>query len=413
MNCHLFLSCKTPFNWHSITKIVNAHKPKFITFCHYQDEDFNPIDNIVPSDMNSLFSEIRVEHINMKMGTKFTENKDLQKRMDIRLGATFSHILISKMVGGDLAIFCTNYKGNKLIRMDEQECVDIEPINPLEVLKMSGVSFSMNKVSNQWFEFEEFLPYITRGNGKINLISSKLIEMGELDRGTLKVKLTDSNGSTIEIDSRENDGFWLEDIVMRQLSMSNPHNEVYTNVTRNQKSVEKQIKSGLRRALSKLDGELPIIKEEITSFYSKEGIVILTDKLKEIIYNTNTEDFKNHVSDFVFDVIYKMGAKNEFDGIAVTDDGIITIEIKSTRPKIKQLEKLESFSKHLSPVRGNRKILVYNCLWNKIPNGKKKKKNLEKAQLRNNNSVILLPCEGIVSSLHPVNNRGVFEYPSQ
>ena len=51
--------------------------------------------------------------------------------------------------------------------MDKQECVEVENINPLKVLEMSGISFSMNKVSNQPFEFKEFLPQIIEKGNKL------------------------------------------------------------------------------------------------------------------------------------------------------------------------------------------------------------------------------------------------------
>ncbi len=402
MKNHLLLSSKSPLNWHSIIKIVNAHNPSFITFCHYEEQQLNLESLEIPNEMQGLFSNIEIEHINMKLDEKFKEKKGLQKRMDIRLGATFSQILINQMVGDELTIFCTNYNGNRLIRMDKHECFEVKPIYPLKVLEMSGVSFSMTKVSNQPFEFMEFLPHITKKDSKFNLISSKLIEMGDLNTDTLKVKLTDSNGSTIEIDSREEHGYWLEDIVMRQIAMSSPSHEVFTNVTRNQKTEEKQIKYGLKRTLSNLHESIPILKEEIINFYSEHGINILENEIEDL-HEVSVEDFRNFVSEFVFELVYRTGAKNEFDGLRVNDDGIITIEIKSTQPKIEQLEKLESFSKHLSPVRGNSNILIYNCIWEKIPRGLKKKKNLNKSKEFAKNKVIILACEDVVPSLSPAN----------
>ena len=60
---------------------------------------------MIPIEMQGLFSDIEVEHINMKLDEKYTEKKGLQKRMDIRLGATFSHILINEMVGDDKILY--------------------------------------------------------------------------------------------------------------------------------------------------------------------------------------------------------------------------------------------------------------------------------------------------------------------
>ena len=402
MRYHLLLSSKSPFNWHSIVKIVNAHKPSFISFCHFEDQPLDLGKLVIPIEMQGLFSDIEFEHINMKLDEKYTEKKGLQKRMDIRLGATFSHILINEMVGDDLAVYCTNYRGNKLIRMDKQECFEVENINPLKVLEMSGVSFSMNKVSNQPFEFKEFLPQIIERGNKFNLKSSKLIEMGEFNSDTLKVKLTDSNGSTIEIDSREEHGYWLEDIVMRQIAMNYPNHEVYTDVTRNQKTIEKQIKYGLKRALFSLDESIPILKEEIINFYSKHGVNILEEEIGNL-HDVNVEDFRKYVSEFVYELVYKMGAKNEFDGLCVSDDGIITIEIKSTQPSIQQLEKLESFSKHLSPVRGNSNILIYNCIWERTPKGHKKRDRLNKSMKISKSKVMVFACQEVVPSLSPTN----------
>ncbi len=401
MRNHLLLSSKSPFNWHSIVKIVNAHKPSFISFCHFEDQQLDLGKLVIPIEMQGLFSDIEFEHINMKLDEKYTEKKGLQKRMDIRLGATFSHILINEMVGDDLAVYCTNYRGNKLIRMDKQECFEVENINPLKVLEMSGVSFSMNKVSNQPFEFKEFLPQIIEWGNKFNLKSSKLIEMGEFNSDTLKVKLTDSNGSTIEIDSREEHGYWLEDIVMRKLAINYP-NDVYANITRNRKSEVKQIKNGLMRALSNMHEGVPILQEEIIKFYSTKGINIVEEEIENLVHEVSIEEFRSYVSDFVYDMVYKMGAKNEFDGILLTDDGIITIEIKSTQPTMKQLEKLDSFSKHLSPIRGNSNFLIYNWVWENNPKGVKKKKRLDKAVENSKLPVHLMPFDKLFS-LSPTN----------
>ena len=173
--------------------------------------------------------------------------------------------------------------------MDKQECVEVENINPLKVLEMSGVSFSMNKVSNQPFEFKEFLPQIIERGNKFNLKSSKLIEMGEFNSDTLKVKLTDSNGSTIEIDSREEHGYWLEDIVMRKLAINYP-NDVYANITRNRKSEVKQIKNGLMLALSNMHEGVPILQEEIIKFYSTKGINIVEEEIENLVHEVSIEE---------------------------------------------------------------------------------------------------------------------------
>ena len=177
---------------------------------------------------------------------------------------------------------------------------------------------------------------------------------------------------------------------------------MYANITRNRKSEVKQIKNGLMRSLSNLYESVPILQEEIIKFYSTKGIDIVEEEIENLVHQVSVEEFQSNVSDFVYEMVYKMGAKNEFDGILLTDDGIITIEIKSTQPTMKQLEKLDSFSKHLSPIRGNSNFLIYNWVWENNPKGVKKKKKLDKAVENSKLPVHLMPFDKLFS-LSPTN----------
>ena len=361
MKSHLILSCRFPINWHSIIKILNAHKPDFVSFCHY-DDDISNLNLEMPAEIQNYFSELEYEHINMKIGEQFSTFENYQRKIDVRVGATFSQIMITEKSDDDLWAYCTSFDGRTLVRLDKSEVFQIEPINPLTVLKLSGKSFSMTNVSKQPFQFDEFLPHIidSFSSNTFSLKQRKLKQLGEYFPKLKKVLLTDSNGHTLLVDSRKKHGFWLEDIVMRKLSIMFDKQQVFTNVTRNHRSETKQIKLGLKRILREFKSEIPLVKDSITSYFSLEKEIVSTGKIDDIMKNINIEDFKQNISSNVFEIIYRAGAKNEFDGIIVSNEGIITVEIKSTKPKIEQIIKLETFSRYLTPIKGKTLFLIYN-----------------------------------------------------
>ena len=68
------------------------------------------------------------------------------------------------------------------------------------------------------------------------------------------------------------------------------------------------------------------------------------------------------MDEMVYNLIFSTGAKNEFDGFLVDANGIETVEIKTSLPKLKQARKLETFSRYHSPVKGSRMYLVTNFI---------------------------------------------------
>jgi hypothetical protein len=361
MKSHLLLSCKLPMNWHSLIKILNAHRPHFVTFCHY-DEDISTKNLDIPVEIKNYFPQTDYEHINMKNGERFTILENYQKKIDIRIGATFSHIMITEMADSDLWRYCTSFDGTKLVRLDDEEVLTIDPVDPLKLLELSGKSFSMTKVTKQPFLFEEFLPHIidSFSSNTYSLNQRKLKQLGKFFPKLEKVLLTDSEGNTLLVDSRKKHGFWLEDILMRKMSIMNLEKQVFTNVTRNHYSETKQIKLGVKRLLRQLRSEIPLVKNSIIEYFNLEQDLLSTESINEIINGLDTEDFKHGINADVLEIIYRAGANNEFDGIIVSNDGITTIEIKSTKPTIEQIIKLESFSRHLTPIKGNALLLIYN-----------------------------------------------------
>jgi len=348
-------------NWHSIIKILNAHNPHFVSFCHYDDEDITTLNLEFPEELGNYFHSLNYEHINMKFDETISVLDNHQEKLDVRIGATFSQIMIREMVGEGLAIYCTSFDGKKLVRLDKNETFQITPINPLEILEMSGHSFSMTKVSNQPFEFDEFLPEITgQRDSKDYLNKRKLKAKGNYNPDTEKVELTDSKGNTLFVDSRTKHGYWLEDIVMRKLAMAYPTRQVYTNVTRNHRSKSKQIRLGLKRTLEQIQANIPFVQRTITQYLSLPDQVLTSDEIENIVSNMDDNLFRENVPEEVYDIVFRAGALNEFDGIIIKESGIITIEIKATKPKIEQVIKLESFSKYLAPVKGSLLILVHN-----------------------------------------------------
>lgn len=364
MKIHLLLSCNHPINWNSVIKIVNAHKPNFISFCHYDDQDISQLNLEIPQPILTKFPTINeYEHINMKLDEKPTDLEGYEMRLDVRLGASFSQIMIKDILGEKGQFYSTSYDGSKLVRLDIHESREIAPIGPLELLELSGTQYSLTPVSEKPFNFDEYLPKIIDTEDQAKLNSKALLNLGTLNPKTLKVRLTDSDGNVLDIDSRGNDGFWYEDIVMRKLAINFAgKKEVYANVTRNQSSENKQIRLGLQRIVNKSEQQTDLVIGEIANLFGNEVSNLAPDEISEIIESTSAIDLKGLVDEFVYNLIFSTGAKNEFDGFLVDANGIETVEIKTSLPKLKQARKLETFSRYHSPVKGSRMYLVTNYM---------------------------------------------------
>ena len=364
MKIHLHLSCHHPINWNSVIKIVNAHKPNFISFCHYDDRDISQLNLEIPQRILTKFPSLKkYEHINMKLDEKPTNLGDHEIRLDVRLGASFSQIMIKDILGEECKFYSTSYNGSKLVRLDKQESREIAQIGPLELLELSGTQYSLTPVSEKPFNFDEYLPKIIDTADQAKLNSKALLSLGTLDPKTLKVRLTDSDGNVLDVDSRGHDGFWYEDIVMRKLAINFAgKKEVYANVTRNQSSENKQIRLGLQRIVNKLEQQTDLVIGELTNLFGNDVSNLAPDEISEIIQGTSAIDLKGLVDEMVYNLIFSTGAKNEFDGFLVGANGIETVEIKTSLPKLKQARKLETFSRYHSPVKGSRMYLVTNFI---------------------------------------------------
>ena len=299
----------------------------------------------------------------MKLDEKPTDLEGYEMRLDVRLGASFSQIMIKDILGEKGQFYSTSYDGSKLVRLDKHESRKIAPIGPLELLELSGTQYSLTPVSEKPFNFAEYLPKIIDTGDQAKLNSKALLSLGTLDPKTLKVRLTDSDGNFLDVDSRGNDGFWYEDIVMRKLAINFAgKKEVYANVTRNQSSENKQIRLGLQRIVNKLEQQTDLVVGELANLFGNEVSNLALDEVNEIIERTSAIDLKGLVDDVVYNLIFSTGAKNEFDGFLVDANGIETVEIKTSLPKLKQARKLETFSRYHSPVKGLRMYLVTNFM---------------------------------------------------
>ena len=233
----------------------------------------------------------------------------------------------------------------------------------MELLELSGTQYSLTPVSGEPFNFDEYLPKIIDTGDQAKLNSKALLSLGTLDSKTLKVRLTDSDGNVLDVDSRGHDGFWYEDIVMRKIAINFAgKKEVYANVTRNQSSENKQIRLGLQRIVNKLEQQTDLVIGELANLFGNEFSNLAPDEISEIIESTSAIDLKGLVDEMVYNLIFSTGAKNEFDGFLVDANGIETVEIKTSLPKLKQARKLETFSRYHSPVKGSRMYLVTNFI---------------------------------------------------
>ena len=331
MKINLLLSCHHPLNWNSLIKIINAHKPNRITFCHYDERDLSNLDLEIPEQIIAKFPSIDgYEHINMKNDEKYSALPNYEHRLDVRMGASFSHIMVKEMVRSDCKFFSTSYDGTKLVRLDEAEEYEVEPIDQLELLRLSGVSYSHTPVSSKPFNFEEFIPKIIEIGEQANLNSEELKSLGVFDTKTMKVRLTDSDGNILDIDSREDHGFWYEDIVMRKLAINFAGKKrVFANVTRNQKNRSKQILIGLKRVLKDINSQTDYIVNELSRVLSTEVNDLEDSEINAALQQVSIENLENLLDNFVFNHIFAAGAKNEFDGMLVDDRSIETIEIKT------------------------------------------------------------------------------------
>ena len=125
----------------------------------------------------------------------------------------------------------------------------------------------------------------------------------------MKVRLTDSDGNFLDIDSRENDGFWYEDIVMRNLAINFAgKKEVYANVTRTKAAKINRLGVGLQRIMNKLEQQTDLVIGELANS-SGTNSNLAPDEISEIIESTSAIDLKGLVDEMVYNLIFSTGAK--------------------------------------------------------------------------------------------------------
>ena len=76
----------------------------------------------------------------MKLDEKPTNLEGYEMRLDVRLGASFSQIMIKDILGEECKFYSTSYNGSKLVRLDKHESREISPIDPLELLELSELN---------------------------------------------------------------------------------------------------------------------------------------------------------------------------------------------------------------------------------------------------------------------------------
>ena len=354
MTKHLLLSTDYPHKWKIIIKILNAHQPDKVTFCHFSEEPLEDEFLLAPAEFNDWMKgmwDIEFNQINMYFDEKPNFGDDDKIILDIRAGATFSQIMIMKLLPSMAEVWCTSYGGEKCTRIDKVGSFDAIPFNPLKILELSGLKSSMQLVEVNNFDMSYLNQFLMFVGSNVRLNHEKLRKAGIYDPDWMTVTLTDDDGEILIIDSREKDGFWLEDIVMQCLARfaAKVGKSVYRNIVINREDELEQ----LRRALENLaKGKVvrPIVNAKIKDYFKISDLSLLGDALVAI--ELDLPDFKRFAGEKIFQAVFSTGAKNEFDGMLVDDTELIIIEMKTAKPKDSDFSKLMTlYPRHLSPMK--------------------------------------------------------------
>ena len=135
MSKHVLLSTNHPHNWESIIKILNAHQPDKVTFCHFVDEGLDESYCTPPSEFKDWLEgmwDIEFKQINMYFGERPTFEPEDEIILDIRSGATFSQIMIKRLAPDGCQVWCTSFEGDKCTRIDVTGSFGVKPLGPIK-----------------------------------------------------------------------------------------------------------------------------------------------------------------------------------------------------------------------------------------------------------------------------------------
>jgi hypothetical protein len=312
----------------------------------------------IPEKINNWLEESKTDvSLNIiHSGDKIHLPQNQDVRMDVLPGATFAQVKILQALLIDVEIWATSAIGTESIRIDEEGSIPFASLDPVESLILCGQDASFKEVVSSGFDLTILEPYIKNSFNCARIDHNKLKRDFKLDPMGEKILLEDESGKCLSLDSQDREGFWLEDVVMENLSKKAEleGNTLYRNYMINREDLEDQFLSGLSRITdTHINRIIPrqrlFIAESLGVDpwrYSMES-----DEFKAVVKEINFDMFKD-IPYTTYQDILEAGSVNEFDALLIKDNEIITIEVKATKPRLFMLAKLTTLiSRHLTPLK--------------------------------------------------------------
>ena len=380
MTIHLLLSVDIPVNWGTVIRAINSHRPTKVSLIHFPRINSHSPFNKAPRNMGKWLEELGVSIskyiVEGKMELEVDEAETL--RLDVLSGATFAQIRILEQViiKYPIEIWATPSIGSTCVRLDSDESFEQPHLDPLRALELSGKNASWEEVKPTEFDLGSISPYLTINKHKNHQLGQvfhyagidlkKMKNNYEFDNVECKLSLIDCNGKSLTLDAQERHGFWLEDIVGEVFSRHAIQSsaKAYRNFMINRPSVKSQLERGLKNILQeKVYKLVPIIRLEISEAFGIDPWRhnYESSKFKKQIGNLSTviDGLRNSVSEYTYSAIFSAGAMNEFDLLMVGAQEITTIEVKTIKPSLPILAKLNTLiNSQITPLK-KRGIIVH------------------------------------------------------
>lgn len=382
MNVNLLLSVDLPVNWGTVVRTVNAHRPSKLSLFHFPRDNSSLKFGKPPVEMENWLDELGIS-INSQIvedGIDFSSHNDLDTfRLDVLSGTTFAQICIHKHAleqSIPLEVWATPSIGTTCVRLDSEGSFESPHIDLLRALELTGKISSWKEVEPTGINFgilKHYLNIIKRADRTTNktihlcrLNLNKLKKEFHFDQDTCKIILKDNSEFTLELDGQEEEGFWLEDIVAEVFSRLAIQSsaKAIRNFTIDQRSEKVQLINGIKRLFrNKPSKILPRIRLELSVAL---GIDPWRYPPKSPEYKKHARDMNSMVSNlrelvsqFTYDEIFNVGAVNEFDLLMVGEEEITTIEVKTIKPSLSSIGKLNTLiERQITPLK-KRGIMVH------------------------------------------------------
>ena len=358
MTLNLILSVNYPINWGPVIRATHSHQPDSLYLIHIPKISVDSYHFEIPENLSDWFNqhEIKVSFDILKDGEKLEYPTEHCIRLDALSGATFSQVKLIDSLPDNLEVWATSSAGTESVRLDDEGTINFPPLDPIEGLRLMGQDSSFKEVEPIGFDLTILEPYIQHSDNCARLNHYSLEKDHDLDVFKENLILKDRADIQLKIDSRSRDGFWLEDVIMEHLAIkySERSGRLFRNFTINRDDVEEQFISGIHRMLGNQPKQ--ILPRQRLDIAESLGIDPWRYRTKSIEYNSIideiTMDMFEEIPITTYQDILDAGSINEFDAVLIDNNKIITIEVKSSRPRMYMVAKLTALiSKHLTPLK--------------------------------------------------------------